>query len=114
MKKKLEGAVSAIVGFSEIQDKYGLSDHIELQIFHRIGVCAVRQNPLTVGDVLRWDDIASSATLHKRISDLRAKDLINVLRETDLRCKVLTLTDKGERYLLDAWQAFTAVCQKAA
>lgn len=71
-----------------------------LTLFLEIAQQHAHGQPMTVSQAMQLQHIASSATLHNRIDDLREAGMICVsFKGTDRRTKYLIPTDKGHRYL---------------
>jgi DNA-binding MarR family transcriptional regulator len=79
------------------------SSHISpnlLALFVMVALKHDMHQSLTVSDAMALQDLASSAALHKRIDDLRAAGMINlVFKENDKRTKYLVPSETGNRYL---------------
>lgn len=69
-------------------------------LFETIALKHSSDNAMTVSETMSLQNIASSASLHQRIDDLREAGMICVVfKGVDRRTKYLIPTDKGERYL---------------
>lgn len=73
-------------------------DDIEKKLLDSIAEASYSGKPYLVSDIIFANDIASPATLSKRLSSLVEKDLIVYSIGDDSRKKFLELTPKSKRY----------------
>jgi DNA-binding MarR family transcriptional regulator len=72
-----------------------LLDANENALLEAIAVHWFEERPMTVREAIGLTHLGSPATLHKRITRLRAKDLVQTFNQTDdKRAKYLIPTDK--------------------
>ena len=77
-------------------DRFGID---EKALFEAIMLAWGQDNPLTVQQTINIKELGSPATLHKRLSRLRAMDLVTVLAvEENRRTKFLGPSAKGLKY----------------
>jgi DNA-binding MarR family transcriptional regulator len=70
------------------------------KILDQIALYAMGDKPLTVREMLDFDQIASPATIHKHLSCLRKSGYVSVvINKIDKRTKPLVLTLLGHQYI---------------
>lgn len=85
-------------------DRFGID---EKALFEAIMLAWGQDNPLTVWQAINTKELGSPATLHKRLSRLRAMDLVTALGvEGNRRTKFLGPSAKGLRYSKLLGQAY--------
>lgn len=90
-------------------DRFGID---EKALFEAIMLAWGQDNPLTVRQAIGINGLGSPATLHKRLSRLRAMDLVTVLGvEGNRRTKFLGPSAKGLKYSKLLGQAFLQLVQ---
>jgi DNA-binding MarR family transcriptional regulator len=90
--RKLTSALEAMPGFEAF-------DANHKALFEVVVMHWSQGNPLTVQDTIGQTALGSPATLHKRLQNLIAQDLVKSDRVgTDLRAKFVSPTDKGLKY----------------
>lgn len=90
---KLTSALEEMPGFEEF-------DANHKALFEVVVMHWSQGKPLTVKDTIGQTALGSPATLHKRLQNLIAQDLVTSDRlETDIRSKSVSPTDKGLKYV---------------
>lgn len=85
-------------------DRFGID---EKALFEAIMLAWGQDNPLTVQQTINIKELGSPATLHKRLSRLRAMDLVTVLAvEENRRTKFLGPSAKGLKYAMLLGQVY--------
>lgn len=75
-------------------------DHTERYLFNLIAVRHFHQNPMRVTEAMHKNMVASPATIHRKLDNLREKGLIDTQYEgKNRRTKFLVLTPMGVNYL---------------
>ena len=81
-------------------DKFPAMSPLSQKILDQIALCAMGDNPLTVREMLVFDQIASPATIHKHLAMLRKSDYVAAQsNDQDKRTKYLTLSPLGDEYI---------------
>jgi len=81
-------------------DKFPALSPLSQKILDQIALYAMSDKPLTVREMLDFDQIASPATIHKHLSRLRKSGYVDVvINKTDKRTKPLVLTPLGHQYI---------------
>ena len=81
-------------------DKFPALSPLSQKILDQIALYAMGDKPLTVREMLDFDQIASPATIHKHLSRLRKSGYVGVDENgTDKRTKPLVLTPLGHQYI---------------
>ncbi len=81
-------------------DKFPAMSPLSQKILDHIALCAMGDNPLTVREMLVFDQIASPATIHKHLAMLRKSDYVTAQsHDQDKRTKYLTLSPLGDEYI---------------
>ena len=81
-------------------DKFPALSPLSPKILDQIALYASGDNPLTVREMLDFDQIASPATIHKHLSRLRKSGYVTAQsNDNDKRTKHLTLSPLGYEYI---------------
>jgi DNA-binding MarR family transcriptional regulator len=102
----LQAAVEMMLGM----EQFGIN---EKALFEEVLLAWSKQAPLTVREIINIERLGSPATLHKRLTRLRAMDLVDATyRGNDRRTKYLSPTNKGLEFAKNLGEACTLVFQK--
>ncbi len=88
---QLAQAVNALPAFKEL-------DSVQIEILMAVGACRQNNQKLTVSNILEMTDLASPATLHGRLKDLRSRGFITIVPGQDNRFKFLQPSDLANDY----------------
>ena len=81
-------------------DKFPALSPLSQKILDQIALYAMSDKPLTVREMLDFDQIASPATIHKHLSRLRKSGYVTAQsNDNDKRTKHLTLSPLGYEYI---------------
>jgi DNA-binding MarR family transcriptional regulator len=81
-------------------DKFPAMSPLSQKILDQIALNEMGDNPLTVREMLDFDQIASPATIHKHLAMLRKSDYVTAQSDNqDKRTKYLTLSPLGDEYI---------------
>jgi DNA-binding MarR family transcriptional regulator len=81
-------------------DKFPALSPLSQKILDQIALYAMGDKPLTVREMLDFDQIASPATIHKHLSRLRKSGYVTAQsNDNDKRTKHLTLSPLGYEYI---------------
>ena len=81
-------------------DKFPALSPLSQKILDQIALYAMSDKPLTVREMLDFDQIASPATIHKHLSRLRKSGYVTAQsNDNDKRTKHLTLSLLGYEYI---------------
>ena len=81
-------------------DKFPALSPLSQKILDQIALYAMSDKPLTVREMLDFDQIASPATIHKHLSRLRKSGYVTAQsNDNDKRTKHLTLSPLGYKYI---------------
>jgi DNA-binding MarR family transcriptional regulator len=81
-------------------DKFPAMSPLSQKILDQIALNEMGDNPLTVREMLDFDQIASPATIHKHLAMLRKSDYVTAQsNDQDKRTKYLTLSPLGDEYI---------------
>jgi hypothetical protein len=90
-------------------------DANENALLEAIAVRWYEQKPMTVREAIALSELGSPATLHKRITRLRSKDLVQAFNQPDdKRAKYLIPTEKTLTLFNDYGKKMTALVNSAA
>ncbi len=96
--------IASVVKLLPGMDRFGINEKV---LFEFIMLAWGQSTPLTVRQAITIDELGSPATLHKRLSRLRAMELVTAVGvEGDRRTKFLGPTAKGLKYSELLGQAF--------
>lgn len=88
--------IASVVKLLPGMDRFGINEKV---LFEFIMLAWGQSNPLTVRQAINIDELGSPTTLHKRLSRLRAMELVTAAGvEGDRRTKYLSPTAKGLKY----------------
>ena len=81
-------------------DKFPALTPLSQKILDQIALYSMGDKPLTVREMLDFDQIASPATIHKHLSRLRKSGYVTAQsNDNDKRTKHLTLSPLGYEYI---------------
>ena len=86
-------------GISQLE-KFPYMTHLSKVILDHVALNERQSHPLSVRQLITIDAIASPATIHKHLSDLRKSGYVGVvINKIDKRTKPLVLTQLGYQYI---------------
>ena len=92
-------AFAAIREISKL-DEFPRMTHLSKLIFDQVALYEEMGNPLTVREMLSFNEIASPATIHKHLSALRSSGYVFATSDgNDKRTKHLVVSSQGHRYI---------------
>ena len=81
-------------------DEFPRMTHLSKLIFDQVALYEQMGNPLTVREMLSFNEIASPATIHKHLSALRSSGYVFATSDgNDKRTKHLVVSSQGHRYI---------------
>jgi DNA-binding MarR family transcriptional regulator len=73
-------------------------DPVQIEILMAIGTSRLNDQMLTVSNILEMTELASPATLHGRLKELRTRGFIEIVSGQDNRFKFLQPSDLANEY----------------
>ncbi len=73
-------------------------DSVQIEILMAVGLSRQNDQKLTVSNILEMTDLASPATLHGRLKELRTRGFIKIISGQDNRFKFLQPSELANEY----------------